>query len=410
MGGGHSPRNDKMPAKTAPFPAGLGSRPSRGQAQRTSEMVGGSTSWLAKRIDATLRFAANVCKERVSIGDRAFDAVAPAANPPSRILSQGSSAELSPSPAGAPECKVAIDELIFFRGTLHVTGWGLCPGRHIVGMGFRLGDGSLQALKGYGLPSPDVAAAFGAEHGACRFVCAFALDSANMLGALTLIFSLENGEQYEMTNLTHRLDDEPYHVLQRQFFGQLATMTSGTVLEIGSRNRSGNVRRNLLPPGVRYVGMDILAGENVDAVGDVHALGEMFPPASFDAIFSISVFEHLLMPWKAVLEMGKVLKPGGQVMIATHHTYPLHETPWDYFRFSDQAWHGLFNEFTGFEVVQTALGETALIVPQIMHKTLLGLEACPAFIGSAVLARKVSDSALRWDVDLKQVVHTMYPQ
>jgi hypothetical protein len=40
------------------------------------------------------------------------------------------------------------------------------------------------------------------------------------------------------------------------------------------------------------------------------------------------------MPWKAVIEIIKVMSPGGLIFTQPHQTWPIHETPWDYWRFS----------------------------------------------------------------------------
>ena len=72
----------------------------------------------------------------------------------------------------------------------------------------------------------------------------------------------------------------------------------------------------------------------MDVMGDAHKLSDYFDKDSFDVIFSMSVFEHLAMPWKVALELNKVLKPGGMMLHTTHQTWPLHEEPWDYWRYS----------------------------------------------------------------------------
>jgi len=101
---------------------------------------------------------------------------------------------------------------------------------------------------------------------------------------------------------------------------------------------------------------------------------------------------------------------GGLVMLTTHQTWPVHEAPWDFWRYSDSAWHALFNRFTGFEVVETALGSPACVVAQTLLPSTLNLDRQPAYLGSAVLTRKVSTCLLSWDVDLGSVIHTSYPQ
>jgi hypothetical protein len=78
---------------------------------------------------------------------------------------------------------------------------------------------------------------------------------------------------------------------------------------------------------------------------------------------SLSVFEHLAMPWKVAVEMAKVMAPGAVAYIQTHQTYPIHDAPWDYWRMSKDAWPALFNRSTGFEILDIGEAEPAFIVP-----------------------------------------------
>jgi ubiquinone/menaquinone biosynthesis C-methylase UbiE len=50
------------------------------------------------------------------------------------------------------------------------------------------------------------------------------------------------------------------------------------------------------------------------------------------------VLEHVSDPKKAIQEMGRVLKPGGIIIISAPMTWPLHEEPYDFFRYT---LHGL---------------------------------------------------------------------
>ena len=77
------------------------------------------------------------------------------------------------------------------------------------------------------------------------------------------------------------------------------------VLEIEARARSGITHRERFSPPAKYVGLDISPGPNVDVVGDAQHLSRVVT-GKFDAVFSVATFEHLLMPWKVVLELNKV--------------------------------------------------------------------------------------------------------
>jgi hypothetical protein len=72
--------------------------------------------------------------------------------------------------------------------------------------------------------------------------------------------------------------------------------------------------------------------------GDAHKLTTYFKEQEkFDLIFSSAVFEHLYMPWVAAMEIEKMLKAGGYVLIEAHFSFASHERPWNFFQFS-QIW------------------------------------------------------------------------
>jgi ubiquinone/menaquinone biosynthesis C-methylase UbiE len=204
--------------------------------------------------------------------------------------------------------------------------------------------------------------------------------------------------------------EAPTHQVFQTFQAMVRKIDRGQILEIGSRARSGTLYREFIPAGMSYVGLDILEGPNVDVVGDAHELSRHFAPETFDAAYSIAVFEHLLMPWKAAIELNKVLKPGGVAFIASHQTFNLHEVPWDFWRFSDKAWHALFNKFTGFEILEAQMGERAYIVGGFLNPMTWLMDRAPAFMASTVICRKIGPCAEQWHADLPSLVDSVYPQ
>ena len=141
--------------------------------------------------------------------------------------------------------------------------------------------------------------------------------------------------------------DDAYHAVFDDFRAQVNGLEAPRVLELGARGSRPD-------PGLsglaEYVGLDVLPGRNVDVVGDAHRLSSLVE-GRFDAVYSISTFEHLAMPWVVVLECNRVLRDGGLFFSATHHTWPPHELPWDFWRFSRGAFGAFLNPATGFEVV-----------------------------------------------------------
>ena len=137
----------------------------------------------------------------------------------------------------------------------------------------------------------------------------------------------------------------------------------------------------------------------MDVVGDAHVLSS-FIDKSFDFVFSVSVFEHLLMPWVVAFEINKILKMGGLVYTQSHPAWPLHEEPWVFFRFSEHAYGGLFNTFTGFEIVRVGQSIEANVVPVCATGgALQSIDTRPTFMVSACIAKKVCEPSVDWSAN-----------
>ena len=89
-------------------------------------------------------------------------------------------------------------------------------------------------------------------------------------------------------------------------------------------------------PRAEWHTTDIFEGPEVDIVGDLQRLHEV-TPLRFHGILCPAVLEHVERPWCAMHSMGQLLLPGGVALVQTHHTFPLHGYPSDYFRFSTEA-------------------------------------------------------------------------
>lgn len=61
------------------------------------------------------------------------------------------------------------------------------------------------------------------------------------------------------------------------------------------------------------------------------------PDCCFDTVLSMSVLEHILEPFETIKEMGRILKPNGNLMLYVPQYWHLHEEPFDYLRFTKYA-------------------------------------------------------------------------
>ena len=207
--------------------------------------------------------------------------------------------------------------------------------------------------------------------------------------------------------------EEQYRKLFPRFLEKTNNIPDANVLEIGSRNEAGHVQKGRFTSAKEYVGFDYYPGGNVDVVGDAHKLSRYLPHEHFDAVYSNSVFEHLAMPWKVVLEMNKVMKTGGLVFINTHPAYPPHNRPWDFWRFQESSFSTLLNAKTGFRIIDCENGEPASLVlyGKAMFKARPSLSKRLVSLGICVIAEKIGPPAagLSWDVDVEDCLDGAYP-
>ncbi len=169
----------------------------------------------------------------------------------------------------------------------------------------------------------------------------------------------------------------------------------GTVMEMGARVVGSMPQdwRSRYEPECRYLGNDIHPGPGIDVVGDVHSLTASLAPGSLDGIFSVAVLEHLVAPWLAAAEINRALKMGGETVHVTHQSWPVHETPNDFFRMSDQALRSLFGAATGFDVVECGMAFPVAIVPppHMRHSDWLNVPFGRGFGQSYIRARKIAE-------------------
>jgi SAM-dependent methyltransferase len=257
------------------------------------------------------------------------------------------------------------------------------------------------------IPRPDVAAVHGAG-GELRGFQLCAMAPTEVLNGDDIGLVLPSGRVFaSLAQATPPGDDNP-HGLFADFVARV-NATGGRLLEIGARARSGNESRSNFGPNVDYVGADLVGGDNVDVTADAHCISSAVAPG-FDYIFSISTFEHLLMPWKVVLEFNKILKPGGIVFTHSHQAWPCHDEPWDYFRFSRESWAGLFNIHSGFQIMDARRGDPVSIVSRYNPggPAYTGLERSAGYGMSVCLAQKIGDPLVQWEADVGLVTTVKY--
>jgi SAM-dependent methyltransferase len=124
----------------------------------------------------------------------------------------------------------------------------------------------------------------------------------------------------------------------------------------------------LARPGDRWVGVDnppTMQGSygrltQADVFADCHQLP--FADGYFDSVICTQVLEHVPEPERVLRETARVLRPGGVLILTAPMVWPLHEEPYDFFRYTRYGLRHLLGS-AGLEVireVQRGRGASAL--------------------------------------------------
>lgn len=112
------------------------------------------------------------------------------------------------------------------------------------------------------------------------------------------------------------------------------------VADLGSQDVNGSYRPLFDCPGWQYVGIDLVAGSNVDVVLP-SPYRFPFRNGTFDLVVSGQAFEHVEYFWLTWLEMVRLLSPGGMIFLIAPSRGPEHRFPVDCWRFYPDAYAAL---------------------------------------------------------------------
>lgn len=126
---------------------------------------------------------------------------------------------------------------------------------------------------------------------------------------------------------------------QTDFEQKISEETHGqVVVNLGS----GNLR-----PIPHAINVDFIDGEEVDIVSSAYELE--FADNSVDCVVCIGLLEHVRYPAKVILEIQRILKPGGKVYCTVPFLQPLHPSPEDYWRTTVSGLETWFEDFDKIE-------------------------------------------------------------
>lgn len=124
----------------------------------------------------------------------------------------------------------------------------------------------------------------------------------------------------------------------------------GICLDIAPQVHEG--ARPYLSDFVTVKTLDINPLTNPDYVGDICAKNKKIRNSFFDIVFCTEVLEHTLNPFAAVLEIKRILKKGGMLVVSAPFDFRIHGPLPDCWRFSIHGWQELLRGFTIKEIYE----------------------------------------------------------
>lgn len=106
-----------------------------------------------------------------------------------------------------------------------------------------------------------------------------------------------------------------------------------------------------------YIGVEIETENKRKGITYYDGYKLPFADEEFDSVISSEVFEHVVNIEDIVIELNRVLKPGGTMLVTAPFVYPKHCEPYDYKRYTLRGLENLLCN-AGFECVESKTGST----------------------------------------------------
>ncbi len=105
----------------------------------------------------------------------------------------------------------------------------------------------------------------------------------------------------------------------------------------------------------------------------VHDLEKPLPmaDASYDGALLVNVLEHIYHSRELVSETHRILKPGGKAVIVVPFLFPVHPSPHDYWRYTDETLDRMLTEAGFVDIEVKPLGSGVFAARMLMIERLL---------------------------------------
>ncbi len=121
----------------------------------------------------------------------------------------------------------------------------------------------------------------------------------------------------------------------------------------------------------KVVAFDLRKTNKSHVVGDAGSIP--FKKNSFESIISINSFYYFNNPFVSAQEMSRVLKKNGRIFVMMPFIYPVHDAPFDKFRFTEYGLREVFEK--DFEIAEIGTIGGIFNIPAVMlHSIIKGMK------------------------------------
>jgi SAM-dependent methyltransferase len=157
-------------------------------------------------------------------------------------------------------------------------------------------------------------------------------------------------------------------LIQDRLLYSLNEYACGDVLDVGCGNKPYKDIFDSNSRITRYIGCDIVqsSSRSVDVICEATKLD--FENDSFDTLFSSQTIEHVGDFQLMLNEANRVLKKDGYFILAGPMYWPLHEEPYDFYRFTKHGFEFSLKK-AGFQITEilSCGGKWAMLGQVIIH-------------------------------------------
>ena len=129
------------------------------------------------------------------------------------------------------------------------------------------------------------------------------------------------------------------------------------------------------------VSFDIEKKMKPDIVGDICTFD--FKDEKFDYVVIVEVLEHLHSPHLSISNISSLLNQGGKIILTVPFIFPIHERPYDYYRFTKYGLQFLLKGFASLRIIERNNWLEAinvLFVRLVMDRNYISRVFAPFFI------------------------------